>query len=126
MGGRGAGANIATDGYHHAKKRYEKDYEPKYRGQITKYEAGIFYKAVKDGNIEAKPEFVNMLYDETTYNFRTHTIRYTQDVRFYDDIERITHSLINNDYKTAQKIVNNLQNDLIKRAGKKSRWYKYK
>lgn len=113
MGGRGSSSNINT-------------YKPKTYGQITRYEAGQLYKAVKNGNVTAYPETVSTLYDQTELYIRYASERYSQDYRFYDNVYRMTENLINGRYQKAQKIINEIEADLIKRAGKKSKFYKYK
>jgi len=70
-----------------------------------------------------------MLYknaDNYGAQFRNHWQNYNQDPHFYDNIDHLTTALINNDYKVAQKIVNEVQEDLIEWSGKKSVWHKYK
>lgn len=129
MGGRGGSggkAMSASSAYAKASKRYTQDYEMRTRGQITRREAGIIYKANKNGDISVKPEMIKELYNGTDAYIRYAMQRYTQDHIYYDNIERACHSLVNNDYRTAQKILNEIENDNIKRAGKKSIWYKYR
>ncbi len=103
-----------------------KTYKMRTRGQITRYEAGVLYKAVKNGDIKALPETTSMMYDESDAYIRFARERYSQDGLFYDRVENLTEHLINNEYKQAQKIVNEIEKDKIERAGKKSRYYKYR
>lgn len=100
-------------------------YEPRQRGQITRYEAGILYKAVKNGNVITKPELITELYNATESYIGHAQQRYAQNYIYYDRIENMTRALLNSDYSTAQKIINDIQDDAIKHAGKKSIWYKY-
>jgi hypothetical protein len=102
------------------------DYKMKVYGQITRFEAGVFYKAWKNNKVNAYPEFAQMLYEEAERHIMFATERYNQDYLFYDNIERLTLNLLNEDYEKAQKIINEIQEDLIQHCGKKSVWYKYK
>ena len=104
---------------------YEKQYDPYARGQVSKYEASLLYKNVKEGNIKALPETTSLLYDEAKAEIRFSSERYMRDSRYYDRINHTTTALMNNDYKSAQVFINALEEDLIKRSGKKSRYYKY-
>lgn len=117
MGGRGGSSGLSPN---------RTTYEMRTRGQITKYEAGQLYKAVKNKDIKALPETTSVFYDQSDLSIRFARERYSQDYRFYDRVEKLTEHLINNEYKQAQKIVNEIEKDMIKRAGKKSRYYKYK
>lgn len=127
-GGRGAsGGSVSASGaYSAASENYTVDYEANRRGQITKTDAGQVYKAVKNGDIEAKPELVKDLYNQVNADYRFASERYTQDYKYYDQVEMLTHSLLNSDYSTAQMLVNEIERDNIQKAGKKSPWYKYK
>lgn len=116
MGGRGGDSGISS-------KRVE--YSMKKRGQITRYEAGVLYKAVKNQDIKALPETVSMMYDEADKYIRFANERYSQNYRFYDRVEEMTRDLLNGNKKKAQKIIREIETDMIKRAGKKSRYYKY-
>ena len=115
MGGRGSSSQLN-----------KKTFSPYKYGQITRYEAGQLYKAVKNGNVHAYPETISKLYDESEQSLRFARERYSQDHIFYDNVINLTNQLINNNYKNAQRIIDEIQEDLIKRAGKKSRFYKYK
>ena len=77
------------------------------RGQISRTDAGQIYKASKNGNIDVSKEFISELYDQTKLNWRGATSRYSGlDTIYYDDVYRATHALLNNDYKTAQALIN--------------------
>lgn len=58
MGSRGAASGISP-------KRDKVEYTPYKYGQITRKEAGTIYKAIKDGEITAKPETTKALYSAT-------------------------------------------------------------
>lgn len=105
---------------------YEKQFEPYVRGQISKYEAGTLYKAVKNGDVKALPETTSMLYDGTTASVKTARERYSQDHQYYDRVNNMTTALMNNDYKSAQVFINAIEADFISHATKKSRYYKYR
>ena len=100
-------------------------YEPRTRGQITKYEAGVLYKNVKEGNVFAKPELISELYDATNDYIGNASWRYNQNSLYYDRVQRLTESLLNKNYNKSQNIINDIEYDNIMRAGKKSRWFKY-
>ena len=77
------------------------------RGQITKYEAGVVYRAYKNNEINCLPEFTKWLYDETNAYIGTAIQRYNQDAITYDRVYEI-------------------QDRFIRLCGKKSPFYKYK
>lgn len=101
-------------------------YEPYKRGQITKYEAGVIYKAVKTGKITAKPETTRELYAATDAYIRFADERYNQNYIQYDRIYRVTEYVLNKKYKKAQEMLNDWEENNISRATKKSPWYKYR
>jgi uncharacterized protein with gpF-like domain len=105
---------------------YKVTYEPYQRGQITRTDAGQLYKAVKNGDVVAKKELVNQLYNETEAYIKYANERYTQNYIYYDRVTELTRALLNQDYKTAQEKINQIEALEIKRATKKSKWYKYK
>ena len=132
VGGSGGSGGTKTENlsartlYSRASGSYTVDYEPYARGQISKTDAGQLYKAVKNGDVTARKELVNQLYNQTEESIRFSSERYSQNYIYYDNIERLTHSLLNKDYETAQALIDEIESDAIKRAGKKSKWYKYK
>ena len=105
--------------------RMEKDYTPYARGQISKVDAGQLYKAVKNEQVKALPETISLMYDSTKSPIRTARERYSQDSGFYDDVSRTTKALLNADYEVAQYFINRVETDCIRRAGKKSPYFKY-
>ena len=119
MGGRGANSSKGSAA------TYE-DYTPYKRGQITNFEAGTIYRANKEGHIKVLPETTRLLYAEKDAYIRYATERYNQDARFYDRIYRATSAIQNSDFKRAQKLLTDVEKDFIKRASKKSPFYKYK
>lgn len=121
----GKGGASARKMYLANSQNYTVPYEPYARGQISKTDAGQLYKAVKNGDVVAKPELVSEFYDATNAYVGTASARYTQDPIYYDNVQFLTHSLLNKDYSTAQKFINEIQSDNISRASKKSKWYKY-
>ena len=123
MGGRGGSSGIYAGGGKMTEAA--RNYEPYARGQITKTEAGIIYKAARNGDIDVKPETTQELYKATENYIRYSSQRYSQDYPYYDRIYSATRSILNNDFKEAQKTLKAWEEDNIKRATKKSRWYKY-
>lgn len=101
-------------------------YESRVRGQITKMQAGLLYKSVKNGDVKALPETTRLFYNESDAYIRFSSERYTRNHLFYDRSDNLTTHLMNKDYRKAQKIINDIESDLISRAGKKSAYYKYK
>ena len=101
------------------------DYRMKTKGQITRFEAGVFYKAWKSGKVTAKREFGSMLYDAADRSIRFATERYNQDSRYYDNVERLTTAILNEDYEAAQDLIEKIEAKQIELAGQKSPWFKY-
>lgn len=120
--GRGGGAKQET-------QKKASDYKPLSFGRITRLEAGTLYKAVKNGDVTAKPELTKLLYSEADVR-PSHggfwDERYANDRSFYDSVYRITDNILSGNMKDAQKEIDKLEYDMIKSAGKKSAWYKYK
>lgn len=113
MGGRGGSSSIVQ-------------YKPLHRGQITKYEAGILYKAAKNGDITPMRETTSLLYNEADKSIRFANERYHQNYLFYDRVEDLTRNILNKNFKKAQKIIESIEKDEIRLAGKRSPYYKYK
>lgn len=123
MGGRGGSGGL------NGGARGHKDYTPYQPGRITKYEAGAVYKAVKNGDITARPETTRELYDSAerrgTYQGQ-YQEAYSRDHLYYDRIYRATSAIINGDFKRAQKEIKAWEESNIGIATRKSAWYKYK
>lgn len=96
------------------------------RGQITKYEAGVVYRAYKNNEINCLPEFTKWLYDETNAYIGTAIQRYNQDARTYDRVYEIVRSILDKDFDKANELIKIIQDDFIRLCGKKSMFYKYK
>ena len=94
-------------------------------GQVTKFEAGVFYRNMKQGNIEVLPETISMMYDEKDRGLYLADERYHQDHLFYDRIYNAVELMLEDNHVDAQIQINDLQANMIARAGKKSRFYKY-
>lgn len=122
MGGRGATSGISGGGKNDG---IAEAYSPYEHGQITRREAGLIYKAVKNGNIVVKPETTKELYKATENHIRYARERYTRDYLYYDRIYGATKAILNNDFKEAQREITDWEEDNIKWATKKSKWYKY-
>lgn len=119
MGSRGAASGISP-------KRDKVEYTPYKHGQITRKEAGTIYKAIKDGEITAKPETTKALYGATDAYIRYADSRYSQDRLYYDLVYSATRHLLNGRTKEAQKDLKWGEDRNIDAATKKSPWYKYK
>ena len=96
------------------------------RGQITKYEAGVVYRAYKNNEINCLPEFTKWLYDETNAYIGTARQRYNQDAITYDRVYEITRSILAKDFEKANELIKEIQDRFIRLCGKKSPFYKYK
>ena len=124
MGGRGGSSGIIATGG--GTSEAARNYKPYARGQITRTEAGIIYKAARNGDIDVKSETTQELYKATESSVRFSSQRYSQDHLYYDRIYSATRLILNNDFAAAQKTLKAWEEENIKRATKKSRWHKYK
>lgn len=100
-------------------------YKPMAYGQITKLEAGIIYRANKEGKIKTRAPFVGLMYDEAKNHLRFATERYNQESRFYDRTYRLVKAILADDLETAQELVEAIETDRINRAPSKSVWARY-
>ena len=123
MGGRGSSSGAGGEAQ---MTEAAKSYQPHAYGQISRFEAGVVYKAAKNGDIDVRPETTQELYKATESYIRYSSARYSQDHLYYDRIYNATRSILNNDFKAAQKALKDWEEDNISRATKKSRWYKYR
>ncbi len=123
MGGRGSSSGVGNRG---KMTEAAKKYQPYAYGQISRYEAGVVYKAAKNGDISVKPETTQELYNATERHVRYSSERYSQDHLYYDRIYSATRSILNNDFKSARKTLREWEEDNIRRSTKKSKWYKYR
>lgn len=101
------------------------NYVPYAYGQITRREAGTIYRAMKEEKIKVLPETIKSLYDQTESYIRFARERYNQDYLSYDRIYNVTALIQAGEYEAAQEILEKWEADRIKRAGKKSIFYKY-
>ena len=88
------------------------------RGQITKYEAGVVYRAFKNNEINCLPEFTKWLYDETNAYIGTAIQRYNQDAITYDRVYEITRSILAKDFDKANELIKEIQDRFIRLCGK--------
>lgn len=95
------------------------------RGQVTKFEAGVLYKAVKNNEVKVLPETTSMLYDLTKQDLRMADVRYSQDRFFYEGIYQIIQTILDKEFETAQELITEFEQKQIENAGKKSRYFKY-
>ena len=123
MGGRGSSSGVGGGG---KMTEAAKSYQPYAYGQISRYEAGVIYKAAKSGDVDVRPETTQELYKATESYVRYSSARYTQDHLYYDRIYSATRSILNNDFASAQKAIKEWEEDNIRRSTKKSKWYKYR
>lgn len=79
------------------------------RGQTSKFEAGIIYKNVKDGNIVCEKVFISYLYKRVDDYIRYAAERYNQMPWFYDGIEDVVISLQTSDFEKAQEKINAIE-----------------
>lgn len=104
---------------------YENQVEPWKYGVISKSDANRVYASMKNGTIKVLPETTSMLYDMTKADIRMADARYSQDHTFYDRVIFLQTALANKDYDVAQAFINLIEENEIKLAGKKSRFFKY-
>ena len=121
MGGRGANSGSIVK----SMTDEAMNYVPYAKGQISKFEAGVIYKAFKNGDVEVLPETISRLYNDTKDYIRFASDRYSQDYLYYDRIYGATKSILNKDFKDAQENLKDWEEDMIKYATKKSSFYKY-
>lgn len=95
-------------------------------GQVTKFEAGVVYRAYKEGTIKCLPEFTSLLYDLTKEDIRYAYVRAQRDYDTYNTIYNIVRNILNNNFKKANELIAKFEEDSIVNGGKKSRFYKYK
>ena len=101
-------------------------YQPRVFGQITRFEAALIYRAVKEGKIRAIPEFTKDLYRQTEDSIESAAQRYSQDHISYDRIYSAVRNILEGNYPEAQKEIDDYIKDQIELAGKKSIYYRYK
>ena len=102
-------------------------YTVKVLGSITKFEAGVIYRAMKEENIEVLKETVSWLYDEAKrYKEIAYAISdYNQDGIQYDRIYKAVAAILEEDYETAQWNLTNWEKSKISSSTKKSPFFKY-
>ena len=98
-------------------------YEPKMRGQITRFEAGVIYKAVKTGKVKAMPEFTKDLYNQCDEPYYLAKDRYNRYGRDYDMIANAVRAILEENYEEAQEKINAYQKEQITHATKKSIYF---
>ena len=94
------------------------EYKVYKNGQITKFEAGVIYKAVKTEKIKALPETTKTLYNEVDMMLRFADERYNNNHLFYDRIYKITEEILAENFETAQELLNKWESDRIELATK--------
>ena len=101
-------------------------YQPRVFGQITRFEAALIYRAVKEGKIKAIPELTKDLYRQTEDSIESAAQRYCQDYLSYDRIYSATKNILEGNFPEAQKEIDDYIKDQIELAGKRSIYYRYK
>lgn len=102
-------------------------YSPYMKGFYSKYEAGVIYRAVKEGKLNVKPETTQTLYkDAEHFDWISNRDAYQQNWSSYENMYSAVRAVLNNDYKSAQVLITDWENDKIKYSTPKSKWYKYK
>lgn len=101
------------------------DYKIYQRGQITKFEAGVIYRAYKNNEINCLPEFTQWIYKKTEEYIRLAVQRYNQDYITYDRIYSAVRYILNNEFDKANEEIELLQETLIRLATKNSIFKKY-
>ena len=99
-------------------------YQPRVFGQITRFEAGVIYRAVKEGKIKVIPEFTKDLYRQTEDSIESAAQRYSQDYISYDRVYSAVRNILEGNFPEAQKEIDDYIKDQIELAGKKSIYYK--
>ena len=102
-----------------------KNYKPYVFGKITRFEAGVIYRVLKEEHISVLPETTSTLYDEADSYFSCYSNRYSNDRDYFDKIYNATEYILKEEYEKAQEQLNLWQNYMISHAGKKSIFYKY-
>lgn len=101
-------------------------YEIKKYGQITKFEAGAIYRAMKEGKVTVLPETTKSLYNQVNDDYRAASQRYSQNNRSYDFIYDATAAIIDGDFETAQEKLNAWEHMSVRLATKRNPFYKYR
>lgn len=98
-------------------------------GCVSKLTASLVYKASKEGRIDVLPEFIHHLYDaverEAHSSKGVALQRYNSAFNYYDTLNNLTLAILAKNYREAQRFVDSVQDYLIKRASKKSPFFKY-
>ena len=94
-------------------------------GSITRFEAGVLYRASKENKVKVLKETIDLFYNSFV-SYPLCIQFYKQDIVYYDRIHSIINSILQEDYNVAQYEINKLEEDEINRASKKSRYYHLK
>lgn len=88
-------------------RRAHEAFSPRVHGQITRFEAGVIYKAMKQGVITISLEAINRLYHECDRLYRFARERYNQDHNYYDGVQIVVGALLIGEVEVAQEQINN-------------------
>lgn len=80
-------------------------------GQVSRFEAGVIYKAMKQGNITISKKAVNRLYSECDRLYRFANERYNQEHNYYDGVVHAVQAILIGEYAFAQKQINDWVED---------------
>lgn len=106
MGGRGASFGTGKSSVNN----FDETYRPRAYGQITKYEAGIIYRAVKQGNLKVRDSnTTKTLYNATNEYIRYASERYSRHHKHYDDIYKTVAYIRADNFKQAQKTLRSFE-----------------
>ncbi len=102
-----------------------KEYKPFILGKITKFEAGVIYRAFKENKIIVLPETIKTLYDEASIPFAYYSERYSRNHDYFNRIYKATEYILNNECEKAQYELKKWEEEEISLSGKRSIFYKY-
>jgi hypothetical protein len=88
-------------------ERVEQVYYRYTYGQVSRFEAGVIYKAMKQGAIKISKKAVNALYSQCDKMYRFASERYHQNHNYYDGIIAAVKAILIGEYAYAQKQINN-------------------
>ena len=94
-------------------------------GVVTKFDAGVVYRAMKEASVTILKETTSNLYNKVNDSYTLAASRYAQNNQDYDQIGRIVEAILSKDFTEAQEIINKYEARQIKLAGKKSPYFKY-
>ena len=85
-------------------------HRPRVFGQITRFEAGVIYKAMKQGLVNITKQAVSRLYNECDKMFMYASERYDQNHVYYDAVNLTVGAILTGNYGLAQKQIARFEN----------------